>query len=137
MAPELTRIPQESTVSLIIFLMYLIPLFDAIERQYPKTKSQNYVDDKGLVVEGKAEAANCSKLEALALTAFEWGNEHAVLFDDPISELMQNNNKILLDQAKKVNVTLPNGTIRKTTQIQHWLGVWLDKKLDFKENIRI
>lgn len=57
-----TGIPQGLPVSPIVFLLYSKPLFDELERHHPYTKSTSHVDDVGLIVVGKQEAANCKKL---------------------------------------------------------------------------
>ena len=40
------------------------------------------------LVVGRSEEENCRKLEAVARTAFEWGDNNAVAFDNPKTELI-------------------------------------------------
>ena len=48
----------------------------------------SYIDDVACLVVGDSEEENCKELEAVATTAFEWGDNNAVAFDDPKTELI-------------------------------------------------
>lgn len=86
MTPVLTGIPQRSPILPIIFLLYVKPHFNRLEKVYADTKCPRYIDDVGLVVVGKNEETNCRNLEIMAETAFEWGKENAVMIDGPKSD---------------------------------------------------
>lgn len=91
MSTMLTAMPQGSPVTPILFLPYLSPLLDIIEKQYPITTCPSYLDNVGLLVAGRSEASNCGKLKNMASTAIGWGVEEALVFDNPKTEFMQKN----------------------------------------------
>ena len=86
--PVSTGIPQGSPISPILFLIYLRFLFTTIQNKHPDTATPSYIDDVACLVVGRREEENCRKLEAFARTAFEWGDNNAVAFDDPKTELI-------------------------------------------------
>jgi hypothetical protein len=43
--PVATGIPQGSPASLILFLLYLHPLFDSLQLHHPNIWSPSYIDD--------------------------------------------------------------------------------------------
>jgi hypothetical protein len=51
--PIQTGIPQGSPASPILFLIYLRPLFDALQSAYPTLWTPSYIDDVALVVHGR------------------------------------------------------------------------------------
>lgn len=71
MSPIRTGIPPGSPVTPILFLLYLAPLFDVLENNYPDTTCPSYSDDVGVLLIGKREAANSKILEMMATTCVE------------------------------------------------------------------
>ena len=49
---------------------------------------------------------------------------------------MHYNNSRNPDASEETHVTLPNGTIITPSDVQRWLGIWLDRKLSWKEHIK-
>src|SRR5215216_1677464 len=88
MTPIETGIPQGSPASPVLFLLYLRPLFDTLQRNHPLNKCPSYIDDICLMTQGTTAETNSRTLEDMAMTCFEWGQKNAVLFDDSKSELM-------------------------------------------------
>src|SRR3978361_578185 len=136
MTPITTGIPQGSPVSPILFLLYLQPLFARLEQIHPHIISPSYIDDICLLIQGKSALSNARKLEEAVATCFNWGKANAVAFDDPKSELMHYTNSRKPDNSEETHVTLPNGTIITPSHVQRWLGIWLDRKLSWKEHIK-
>jgi hypothetical protein len=63
-------IPQGSPASPILFLLYLHPLFDALQSAHPILWAPSYIDDVALVTHGRTHEDNTHVLEATARTAF-------------------------------------------------------------------
>jgi hypothetical protein len=51
--PVATGIPQGSPASLILFLLYLHPLFDSLQLYHANIWSPRYIDNVALVAQGK------------------------------------------------------------------------------------
>jgi hypothetical protein len=130
--PVSTGIPQGSPISPILFLIYLRFLFSTIHEKHPETATPSYIDDVACLVVGNSEEENCIKLESIARTAFEWGDNNAVAFDDPKTELIHFHRK---RQTPQCSVTLPNGTTIQPSSVVRWLGVFFDRKLSFKAHV--
>ena len=136
MTPIMTGIPQGFPVSPILFLLYLQPLFTQLEQLHPQIISPSYIDDICLLIQGKTAASNSRKLEEAVTTCFNWGKINAVAFDDPKSELMHYTNSRNPDTSEETQVKLPNGTVITPSDVQRWLGIWLDRKLSWKDHIK-
>jgi len=86
-----------------------------------------------LYVEGRNIDKNVKILENAAKIAFTWAENNAVQFDDSKSELIHfGSHKAAPNQM----VTLPNNTVIKPKTCVRWLGVWLDRKLNFKVHVQ-
>jgi hypothetical protein len=136
MTPIMTGIPQGSPVSPILFLLYLQPLFAQLEQIHPHITCPSYIDDICLLTQGKSVATNARKLEEAVTTCFNWGKANAVAFDDPKSELMHYSSSRNPDTSEETYVKLPNGTVITPSDVQRWLGIWLDRKLSWKDHIK-
>jgi hypothetical protein len=86
--PIMTGIPQGSPASPILFLIYLRPLFDALQTTHPTIWTPSYIEDVALVTDGRTREGNARVLEAAAKTAFDWAQNNAVAFDDSKSEML-------------------------------------------------
>ena len=84
------------------------------------------------LVVGDSEDENCKHLEAVARTAFEWGDRHVVAFDVPKTKLVHFHRR---RHCPKCTVTLPNGTMIKSSTVVYWLRVFFDRKLSFKAHV--
>ena len=136
MSPIGTGIPQGSPVSPILFLFYVSPLFEVMRLKHPHVICPSYIDDICLLVEGDPPEENATELEEVVATCFKWGEENAVAFDDPKSELMHYYKARKKVENPYVNVILPNGTCIEASDIQRWLGFWFDRKLSWKHHIQ-
>ena len=66
-----TDISQRSSISSILFLLYLRSLFDDIKRQYSSTMCLSYINDMSILVSNKKVKQNKKMLEDIARTAFK------------------------------------------------------------------
>ena len=130
--PVNTGIPQGSPCSPILFLIYLKPLFDELERHKLNIQTPSYIDDVAIMVTGKSTVKNAATLQKAAAIAFEWARQNAIAFDDSKSELIHfaNSNKV-----PTCSMVLPNGTELHPLPSVRWLGILLDRKLSFRPHV--
>ena len=140
-SPVQTGIPQGSPISPILFLFYIRPLFDELNKHHPDAWVPSYMDDVCIHVVGKSREANARTLEKIAATAFRWADNNAVAFDDSKTELLHFHRARKDDVSPSILVTLPNGTtVNPGTpnigrDVVRWIGIWFDRKLTFKQHV--
>ena len=100
-------ISQDSSISPMLFLIYIRFLFTKINNKHTQLKLPSYIDDVSIIVEGKTAEENSKTLKLVTKTAFQWAEKNAVTFNDSKSELIhfQKENK------SKSTVTLSNNTV--------------------------
>ena len=86
-------------------------------------KYKNNNNNVACLVVGDSEEENCKALEAVARTAFEWGDNNAVAFNDPKTELIHFHQR---QHSPQCSVTLPYGTTIVPSTVVRWLGVFFD-----------
>jgi ribonuclease HI len=126
-------LPQGSPISPILFMLYIAPLFWLGS---PYTRF-GYADDVALLRTSTDLESNCNLLTADLQEALDWGQEEGINFDPSKSELLHFTRK-----RGDQNRTLP-GVSAGTHQVTEnpgplrWLGVFFDRKLSFKQHVRI
>ena len=126
-----------------MILLYLSSLFYELTTHYPSSWIPSYIDDVAIVVQSKSKAYNARCLEAAARTAFKWAENNAVRFDDSKSEMMHFHNKQNSDTTDDEKIILPNGTtISPGTKgigpdMVRWIGIWFDRKINFKHHVML
>jgi hypothetical protein len=139
--PVSTGIPQGSSASPVLFLLYLHPLFDTLNTLHPNIWSPSYIDDVALVTQGETREGTARVVEAVARTAFEWARNNAVAFDDAKSEIVHFHRTRWDIITEDMKIRLPNGTIvapgiRGGKQdVVQWIGILFDRKLSFTYHV--
>jgi len=129
-----TGISQGSSISLILFLIYIRYLFSKIRAKFGNLQSFSYIDNVTLYIKGRNIDKNVKMLENAAKIAFTWAENNAVQFDDSKSELIHfESHKTALNQM----VILFNNTVIKPKTCVRWLEVWLNRKLNFKVHVQM
>ncbi len=128
-----TEISQDSSISLILFLIYIQYLFSKIRAKFGNLQSLSYIDDVTLYTEGRNIDKNVKMLKNAAKIAFTWAKNNAVQFNDLKSELIHfESHKTTLNQM----IILLNNMIIKSKTCIWWLEVWLNWKLNFKVHMQ-
>ncbi len=128
-----TEISQDSSISLILFLIYIRYLFSKIRAKFENLQSLSYIDDVTLYIEERNIDKNVKMLKNAAKIAFTWAENNAVQFNDSKSELIHfESHKTTLNQM----IILLNNTIIKSKTCVRWLEVWLNRKLNFKVHVQ-
>jgi ribonuclease HI len=124
-----------------LFLLYLRPLFDALQPAHPTLWAPSYIDDVALVTHSRTREDNACELEAATRTAFQWANDNAIAFDDNKSELLHFHCTQQDTTPDAINVQLPNGTVVKLRMqggrkdVVRLIGILFDRKVHFTHHI--
>ena len=117
----------------ILFLIYIKYLFKNLETRFLGLRTLSYIDDIALVVESKSTKANLKSLEDIAPDAINWASRNAVEFDHTKSELIHFTRTRSLDLTP---LRLPGGLEITPKEHLRWLGVYFDKKLNWRVHIQ-
>ncbi len=129
----ITEISQDSSISLILFLIYIQYLFSKIRAKIENLQLFSYIDDIALYMKRKNIDKNVKTLKNAAKIAFTWAKKNAVQFNDSKSELVHfESHKTTFNQM----IILLNNTIIKSKTCVRWLKVWLNRKLNFKVHVQ-
>ncbi|KAM5342922.1 hypothetical protein ACJ41O_013888 [Fusarium nematophilum] len=125
-------LPQGSPISPILFLLYIADVF------LQDTKHRfGYADDISVYRIGRTLEENATKLSKDLERILKWGEENKVSFDPDKCELMHfTRRNALPENLPEVQAPGYSLVIRQTTEkAMRWLGIWLDRKLHFKDHI--
>ena len=130
-----TETSQESLISSFSFSIYIWFLFSEIKNEvkYANIKMSSFIDDVAIEVESKSAKQNCKVLTEIVQKVFQWADRNAVKFDDEKSELIhfESSNKSTSETVK-----LSNNTILKPKMNVKWLGIYMNRKLNFKKHVQ-
>jgi hypothetical protein len=87
-----------------------MPLFTLLRQTHQNIICPFYIDDISLTTDGTSAANHARELQDAVDKCFRWGEENAVAFDDPKSELMHFTTAHKLHTTDECYVQLPNGT---------------------------
>ena len=128
-----TEISQDSSILLILFLIYIQYLFSKIRAKFENLQSLSYIHDVILYIEERNINKNVKMLKNAAKIAFIWAENNAVQFNDSKSELIHFESfKMTFNQM----IILLNNMIIKSKTYVWWLEVWLNWKLNFKVHVQ-
>src|SRR5215471_19258601 len=110
---NITDISQDSSVSPILFLIYISQLFKSNSKLAVRLIS--YIDDIAIVISSKIIHENCYMLQNAAKTLIDWEKSHNILFDMKKTELIHfdSSNKSLNKSVKIINNRIYPQTIVK------------------------
>src|SRR6266536_668148 len=126
-------ISQKSSISSILFLIYIRDIFSEINSM--QIRSSSYVDDIELVASSETIEENCLMLENAAEKLLQLQNQNNIQFDMKKIKLIHFHSKRSIDN-NNFPVSIRNNQIQSKNLIR-WLEVWLDSKLSFKEHVEI
>ncbi|OHW96943.1 endonuclease reverse transcriptase [Colletotrichum incanum] len=134
-------LPQGSPVSLILFMLYIEPLFK-LGTVHPGRKRSRfgYADDIAIMASSTSLEDNCALLAKEWEEAQEWGASEGITFDTDKSELIHFT-KRPKDGNPPIAVRLLDGRQHTVQAVDQgvsirWLGVHFDRRLTFKNHVR-
>lgn len=123
--PILCGLPQGSPVSPILFLLYVEPFLRLSRGRF------GYADDGCLLATARTLEECGQKLRDKLNQTLQWGQENGIIFDSAKTEL-----QFFHTKRKYFEPSLQIGNdIVKPNDYTRWLGIFLDRKLNFKEHI--
>ncbi|KAI0997817.1 hypothetical protein K3495_g10370 [Podosphaera aphanis] len=128
-------LPQGFSVSPILFILYISPLF----KMGSITRKFGYADNIAIFETQKSLHDSCSSLTKALKEVLDWGLDEGITFDLAKAELQHFSRK----RTDKNPVNTPSVThgvfsvSEKTNRpYTRWLGVYLDRTLSFKWHVR-
>ena len=125
------EISQNSSISPVLFLIYIRDMFSDIEDleiRYP-----SYMDDICLTTASESIERNCSILEEAAEKLIQSQNFNMIQFDMEKTELIHFHSKRNIN-SEDYPILVQNESVQPKNLVR-WLGIWLDPKLSFKEHV--
>jgi len=111
-----SEISQSSSISSILFLIYIRFLFTQVKKQHTDSqiKISSYIDVVMMMVEGKSAEENSIVLEKVVKSLFLWAKDNAIVFNDSKTKLIHFNK----DKEIAIStVTLLNNIIIKLSEV--------------------
>ena len=109
------EISQDSSISFILFLIYIKDIFSEINSM--QIRSPSYVDDIGLVASSKTIEENCLMLENAAEKLLQLQNQNNIQFDMKKIELIHFHSKRSIDN-NNFSVSIRNNQIQSKNPIR-------------------
>ncbi len=121
-------IPQDSSISPILFLIYIRNLFQDLE-----SRGMNYINNISLVALSESIEKNCKILKKTVIRIFEKRTNNLIQFNLEKTELIYFHSKRNID--KNVNICFSKNYLVEAKPTVKQLKIWLDSKLNFKKHI--
>ena len=131
----ITRVPQKSPVSSILFAIYPSRVFQEVEESVVEgVIDLSCADDVAWVVQGDRILNPVHLMEACASPPNSWATRNNVEFDLVMTEAM-----ILSQQKEKpdretASIRMVTERIGFNLNTTRWLGVWMDPKINLSEH---
>jgi hypothetical protein len=124
-------ISQKSSISSVLFLIYIRDIFSSIENL--EVRHLSYIDDINLLVSSKSIERNCLILKEAAEKLFQSQDQNLIQFDMKKTELIHFHSKRNI-KDNDYSITILNEIV-KPKNLVRYLDIWLDSKLNFKEHV--
>src|SRR5216117_4466300 len=109
------EISQESSISFILFLIYIRDIFSEINNMH--IRSSSYVDDIELVASSKTIEENCLMLENVVEKLLQLQNQNNIQFDMKKIELIHFHTKKSIDN-NNFSITIRNNQMQSKNLIR-------------------
>jgi len=130
-------VPQGSPVSLILSAIYTSELIKWVEEYVSEAKGLSFVEDLGCVVSGSDVNQVVSILEICTTKSIEWASRRGLQSDTAKTEAAlftrRRDHRKHLRPKLTAKIRVSSRFIGFNTQATHWLSVWMDAHLMFKE----
>ena len=120
-------VPQGSTLSPILFILYASELLEICNRPKARVSAIGFADDTNILTYSTSTEANCRTLEGVHMQCLRWAARHGMKFAPAKYELIhftRSRTKFNLEASAYFG-----GTEKQPAAEARVLGVWLDTKL--------
>lgn len=127
-------VPQGSTLSPILFLLYASELLDLCNRPKDRISAVGFADDTHILTYSRTTETNCRTLEKVHDNCLAWAKRYGMSFAPQKYELThftRSHTKFNLQASAHFN-----GVQKEPAQEVKVLGVWLDSKLRWTSHAR-
>lgn len=127
-------VPQGSTLSPILFLLYASQLLEICNRPKDRISAIGFADDSHILTYSKSTETNCRTLERIHNECLVWARRHGMSFAPQKYELThftRSRTKFNLQASASFN-----GIHKEPSKEVKVLGVWLDSKLRWTSHAR-
>jgi hypothetical protein len=129
--PILAGVPQGSPLSPILFILFMTPLYEALERS-AGISVIGFSDDTNLLAFSRSPYDSCRRLERAWQVCEEWAHTYGMQFAPAKSELIH----FVRSRSPPKDCVLLGNTVKEPVVHTRFLGVWLDRKLRWKAHLR-
>lgn len=123
-------LPQGSPLSPLLYLLYNNSLL-ALTDTHPFSESLGFADEVVLMTAAVNHHELCSKLQHIADDQNSWARRHGAIFDVKKSKWMMFTHT---DTSHQPTIDFGEGKGLKPVNKTNWLGVTLDRQLNFKRH---
>jgi len=124
-------IPQGSSLSPILFLFYIAPLLEELQRK--NIEACGSVDDTALIIKSNSARRNCEMPSNInEEICMSWASTHGVKFAPNKYQLCHLTRK---RQSPTDDITINDNISVAPKETVKYLGVWLDCKLNWKAQV--
>lgn len=124
--------PQGSPLSPVLFILFMVPLYRALEARAGLI-TVGYADDTNLLAFAKDTPTCCRTLESAYQICETWATERGMQFEPAKSELLHFT-RSRRPRSEVVRILGEGQPGLAPVESARFLGVWLDRKLSFKEH---
>lgn len=130
-------VPQASLVSPVLFNVYIAPFLRHLKENGKEIgcemNTPTFVDDVTRAIAGADKVEAMEMAERIVKESEEWGSKNGIKFESKKTEWIELSGENGEKEGETWSIEVGGGWKEKGRCVK-WLGIWIDKKLNFKEH---